>query len=300
MKQLTILLAFTTIMLAFVGCDKKEVTGDVNEITLIASANKAEIGDIVTFTVIGDEKDITTNANIYYEEDNNKGTVTDATFNVEKGGIYNFYAQYGDATSSKSILRVKNNVATIPNDPNENNYEGSSFLKRILAVQSTGIGCGYCPYMIKVIHGYKSENNADLVVFAAAHNFGSSVMNNSGGWRIDSLIKPSGYPQMTINLSKASSDKISSTVSVSWINSKLNEHISTNAKTNITVGSGYNASDKTIDVKVNVKFSEEGDFRVSVWLLEDSIYVKKSDHTVLNNDDSTKTQYKVHGCFEQL
>ena len=64
MKQLTILLAFTTIMLAFVGCDKKEVTGDVNEITLIASANKAEIGDIVTFTVIGDEKDITTNANI--------------------------------------------------------------------------------------------------------------------------------------------------------------------------------------------------------------------------------------------
>ena len=68
MKKINTLLAILIVIFASTGCNKeREIEETIKEIRLVASANSADIGDIVTFQVFANNKEITNSCNLYFE-----------------------------------------------------------------------------------------------------------------------------------------------------------------------------------------------------------------------------------------
>lgn len=63
-------------------------------------------------------------------------------------------------------------IPALPADAQPDKYNG--FKRRILAIDHTGTGCGYCPFVIGALREIEQSDYADKVVFVAGHSYNSS------------------------------------------------------------------------------------------------------------------------------
>lgn len=246
-----------------------------DEVTLRVDRAVVKSGEMVTFTVIYEEEDVTADATIHAnytnEEVSNPYTTTES-------GELSFYAKYNGIKSK--ICSVTVTPAYAPEFPEDTNPESFDFNQRMLIVDHTGLGCAYCPGVKQAIHDtqekaqYKDKFN---VVYA--YTFSSNEVCYSSAARTlwnyyvgvcSTGDKLTGYPSFTTNYCFNYTGKY-----------QLEQRIDDLWEENPAASIAYAAEivDDKIVVSASVKSSVAQNYKLSLWVLEDDIYAKQTNAT---------------------
>ena len=240
---------------------------------------QADGKDAATIRVVLGTKDVTAES-FLYDENENPVALVDGKFTATEPGEYKFYADYGAMTTFVKndpdcyfVIRAIN--VAVPEVEPEENPDNVSFVHRTFLTQYTGTGCGYCPYMIKILREVAAaELIPDKAVLAAVHSYGA------GDPAYISAPKVQNYPYLTLDLVTGFSHSQGSSVLMSLIEEKA----AAEAKAGIAVYPQYYPEEKVLVVKVAVKAAVDGLFNVGAWLLEDEIVGQQSDYNNVGDD----------------
>ena len=141
--------------------------GISNEVVLDAKRRIIEAGEAVEFVAMQANEDVTAVAKYfdYYtrQEVSNPYTIAEAGERV-------FYATCNGETSK--VLTINIIPAGSPAFPEDSDPENFTFKHRMLLIDHTGTGCGYCPLMMESLKSLsENEEYNDTYNIAMAHSF---------------------------------------------------------------------------------------------------------------------------------
>ena len=250
-----------------------------NEVTLTADKAMVKSGDEVTFTVIYEGEDVTASSTIHAnysnEEVSNPYTTTDS-------GDLSFYAMYNGIKSK--ICSVTVTPAYAPEFPVDSDPESYNFNQRVLLVDHTGLGCGYCPYMkeaikeasenanykdkFNVVYSY-SYSSSEVCYTSTSKTLFSYYQNICSTSKIGMYL--TGYPSTTFNYNHNTAGNYN------MVQSQINEVWDENPTASIALAAKIEG-DKIV-VSASVKSSKTQNVKLSLWVLEDDIYATQSNAT---------------------
>ena len=253
--------------------------GASNEVTLTVDKSVVKSGDEVTFTVIYEGEDVTSastiHANYTNEQVSNPYTTSDS-------GDQSFYAKYNGIKSKLCSVTVT--PAYAPEFPVDSNPESYSFNQRVLLVDHTGLGCGYCPYMKEAIKSasenanYKDKFN---VVYSYSYSSSESCYTSTSKTLFNyyqNICSTStigmyltGYPSTTFNYQHNTAGNYN------MVQSQINEVWDENPSASVALAAKI--VDEKIVVSASVKSSKTQNVKLSLWVLEDDIYATQSNAT---------------------
>ena len=229
--------------------------------------------DATTLTVYLDGVDVTAES-VIYNDAKEVVTLTDGKFTASADGEYKFWASYGTYTTfdksqdDSGMITVRAISVAIPEVAEDSDSKKTSFVHRAFLTQYTGTGCGYCPYMIKIIRELMADNTIPgKAVLAAVHSYSNADPAYISAPRVNN------YPYMHINLDKG----FSHTQGSAPLYAEVNSIAASDAKAGISVNPVL-YEDGTLVLKVSVKAAVDGEYRVGAWLLEDGIYGQQNDY----------------------
>ena len=229
--------------------------------------------DAATLKVYLNGVDVTAES-IFYNEKSEVVELVDGKFVADKDGEYKFWAQHGTYLTfsgklqNAELFTIKAISVAIPETVEDSDKANTSFVHRAFLTQYTGTGCGYCPYMIKIIRELMADNTIpDKAVLAAVHSYSNSDPAYISAPRVNN------YPYMNIDLDKGFSHSQGSGPLYSQVNSIAAD----DAKAGISVNPVL-YDDGTLVLKASVKAAVDGEFRIGAWLLEDGIYGQQTDY----------------------
>ena len=275
-----------------------------NEATLTVDKSLVKSGEQVTFTVTYEGEDVTASSTIHAnytnEEVSNPYTTTGS-------GDFSFYAKYNGIKSK--ICSVTVTPAYAPDFPEDSNPESYDFNQRILMVDHTGLGCGYCPYMKEAIK--EAENNANYkdkfnVVYAYSYS-SSEVCYTSASKTLFNYYQNicstskigmylTGYPSITLNYNHNTAGNYN------MVQSQINEVWDANPTASIALAAKIEG-DKIV-VSASVKSSKTQNVKLSLWVLEDDITATQSNataswmhnhHSVMRDAPTTVSSTDISG-----
>lgn len=253
--------------------------GASNEVTLTVDKSVVKSGDEVTFTVIYEGEDVTSastiHANYTNEQVSNPYTTSDSS-------DQSFYAKYNGLKSKLCSVTVT--PAYAPEFPVDSNPESYSFNQRVLLVDHTGLGCGYCPYMKEAIKSasenanYKDKFN---VVYSYSYSSSESCYTSTSKTLFNyyqNICSTStigmyltGYPSTTFNYQHNTAGNYN------MVQSQINEVWDENPSASVALAAKI--VDEKIVVSASVKSSKTQNVKLSLWVLEDDIYATQSNAT---------------------
>ena len=241
---------------------------------LTANSTSIRCGETITFGVTYAEEDVTAEAKIfdYYTktEVTNPYTPAEAAERV-------FYATYNNRTSKVLTVNViPTYTPELPVDPQPSNYD---FNQRMLIVDHTGVGCGYCPDMKTVLKSMEDDKNtAHKFNIVYSYSFSQSEVCYSSSaktlWNYykeickTSYMPLTGFPSATFNFCRNYAASIHTVVP------KMEEYWDANPTASVALAATIK-DDKYV-VNVEVKSAKAQNIRIALWLLEDDIYAKQS------------------------
>lgn len=235
--------------------------------------------DAATIKVFLGEEDVTDKATIYNDKDE-VINLDGGLFTATKDGEYEFWAEYGTYSTynkekdNNGLLTIRSISVAVPEVVADPQASNTSFVHRAFLTQYTGTGCGYCPYMIKIIKELFADNTIpDKAVLAAVHSYGS------GDPAYISAPKVNSYPFMHFNFATGFDAASEGSAPLYAL---INSCVAEDADAGISVNPKL-YDDGTLVLRVSVKASVEGNYRVGAWLLEDNIYGQQADNTGLKD-----------------
>ena len=250
-----------------------------NEVTLTADKSIVKSGEQITFTVIYEGEDVTTSSTIHANYTNEQ---LSNPYTTEGSGDLSFYAKYNGIKSK--ICSVTVTPAYAPEFPEDTKPESYDFNQRMLLVDHTGLGCGYCPYMKEAIK--EAENNANYkdkfnVVYAYSYS-SSEVCYTSTSKTLFNYYQNvcststigmylTGYPSLTSNYNH------NTAANYNMVQSQINELWDANPTASIALAAKIEG-DKIV-VSASVKSSKTQNVKLSLWVLEDGITATQSNAT---------------------
>ena len=253
--------------------------GASNEVTLTVDKSVVKSGDEVTFTVIYEGEDVTSastiHANYTNEQVSNPYTTSDS-------GDQSFYAKYNGIKSKLCSVTVT--PAYAPEFPVDTQVDSYSFNQRVLLVDHTGLGCGYCPYMKEAIKSasenanYKDKFN---VVYSYSYSSSESCYTSTSKTLFNyyqNICSTStigmyltGYPSTTFNYQHNTAGNYN------MVQSQINEVWDENPSASVALAAKI--VDEKIVISASVKSSKTQNVKLSLWVLEDDIYATQSNAT---------------------
>ena len=250
-----------------------------NEATLTVDKKLVKSGEQVTFTVTYEGEDVTASSTIHAnytnEEVSNPYTTTES-------GDFSFYAMYNGIKSK--ICSVTVTPAYAPEFPEDANPTSYDFNQRMLLVDHTGLGCGYCPYMKEAIK--EAENNANYkdkfnVVYAYSYS-SSEVCYTSTSKTLFNYYQNvcststigmylTGYPSLTSNYNH------NTAANYNMVQGQINALWDANPTASIALAAKI--EDEKIVISASVKSSKTQNVKLSLWVLEDDITATQSNAT---------------------
>lgn len=196
------------------------------------------------------------------------------TYTPTKAGSYSVYvdggALYGKSYSL-SFKAVDYDIPARPADPQPNN---TSFKRRSLIMQFTGLNCSNCPYVRTAMESvFAEEKYKDTAVHTAIHG---------ASWSPDKSFVI--YHDNNLDLATALGINAYPTYWVDWIHQNNNKGLSGNitnikkyldiqqaspAKAGIAARMEYHRN--KLLVRASVKTAVDGDYYVGAWLLENGL-----------------------------
>ncbi len=279
----------TMITLIGVACnensDNKDNNGNntvpspTNVVLKVSSDYMVADGDSeITFTVLGDDVDMTQEAIIYDQKNN---IIKGNTFSTTTAGTYSFWAAVGTTFSQKvKVVAIDQPIPELPADPQP---ESTNFAHRTLILQYTGTQCGYCPYMIQALEQLASdETYGDKFCLGACHDFNYDDPMYFGGSTISGAFShnwPHAVVGFTENLENSS---------VSGNVANLKKAIDKVLKNEVKAGLAVNSElvGNSLAVSVELKAAITGSYSVGCWVLEDGIeaYQNGSKGNIIHNN----------------
>ncbi len=247
------------------------------EVTLLVSKSliEADGKDVAVFTVMQDGVDVTQRATIYQKVNDKWAIYKHTEFATATEGSYEFSAEHNGVSSETVLVQAAEGLSELPADTNPAQFDG--FRKRVLAMQFTGITCGYCPYVINAIENFLPMDNAKHTVFAALHSYDAKdPMYSEDAWEVAANMGVNSYPTMKYNMEV----ETGSNTTAEGISGIVDELMAVPANTAISasVTLDGSATDGKLKVQGAVKMAKNGIYRLSVWLLEDGIQSAQANY----------------------
>ena len=260
-----------------VAKDFQNVATSESGLTLATDARYVVAGENtpIDFVVYDGTTEVTDQAHIYVRTP--AGATQDLEtmqFTCDEVGDYRFYATLGTKSTSDVPL-VVTALHDMPQLPEDAQPESTDYLRRALLIQGTGVDCQYCPNGIEAIWTFHDTyDRADRVCHIAHHSYYVTDPLYCEAADVIKFQTPfSGYPNMMVNFSR---DWATSGESVTGFGYFLNESIDAAlqgvSQTNIALSAQYNAERGKISVSCGVKPNSTGLYRLTVALVQDSVY----------------------------
>lgn len=229
----------------------------------------------IDFVVYDGTTEVTDEAHIYIRTPAGASEVLETSqYTYDEVGDYLFYATLGSKSTSDVPL-VVTALHDMPQLPEDAQPESTEYLRRALLIQGTGVDCQYCPNGIEAIWTFHDTyDRADRVCHIAHHSYYVTDPLYCEAADVIKFQTPfSGYPNMMVNFSR---DWATSGESVTGFGYFLNESIDAAlqgvSQTNIALSTQYDAKRGKISVSCGVKPNATGLFRLTVVLVQDSVY----------------------------
>ena len=281
------------------ACEKIEEYGgntiaiSVNPTDIVIVSDKDVIqsngSDVATIRVMLGKKDVTAES-IIYDENNNVLTLNGGEFTATADGEYKFWAEYGTYSTydskagDESYFVIKAIPVSVPESVEDSHVGKKSFVHRAFLTQYTGIGCGYCPYMIKILKELQADRTIpEKAVLAAVHSYSNADPAYIAAPKVNN------YPFLNVDLV----DGFSHSAGASALSNIVNNRILSSANAGISVNPMYYKDEGLLVVKVAVKAASSGTFNVGAWLLEDEIYGQQTDYDGIKKTDP-ENDYDTH------
>lgn len=265
---------------AFVACETTPDDGNNNNtnvtgsITLKADHMAVEIGKSVTFSVIQSGVDVTSESTIYLNGSNGIETLEGNTFKGTETGNYQFFATKGTETTPYITIAV---LAKVPDAPEDTDPSNTKFNHRVMILDHTGAGCGYCPLVTTALHELAKTELAKNYNEVTCHGGGYASPSSDPGWsaaaeKIDEYTPGiTGYPHVRINFTNGNITTYSNPVTfISSVRSAFSKIIKANGA---DVGIAINAvgDAENVYAATTIKAATTNEYKVVAWLLENKI-----------------------------
>lgn len=263
------------------GTDDPDRPQPTGSITLTADKTSVEIGGIVTFTVTDAEnQDVTSQANIY---DADLNVVEGGKWTAATTGVYEFFATVGSENSNYVKISVMADVPVIPENPEPENL---AFNHRAILVDFTGVGCGYCPYMVDELiklektswHAHFNEVTCHAGQFAggdpAASAAATSLLSFYGA-------RVQGYPTLIMNYNGQGISRDYNAMARA-----LQGYIQLDGA-DVGISMAVSGDSEVVYFSSEIKAAKTNEYRATAWLLESDIYSP-------NQANATKPEHKIY------
>ena len=196
------------------------------------------------------------------------GTVYELPYySTSEAGNSSFWIAYKTHNTSQtplSVTAVDFEIPTRPVDPQPDNLQ---FKHRSMIMQFTGLGCGYCPYMIAALRDVLAdEDYGSKAVLAAAHTYSGDPYAPTD--RLDYYFNVNDYPTVIFDM-MTKIQNYGYSMNVSNIKKCIDTSLSTAAQAGISARMAKD--DNTLIVRMTVKAATSNSFRVGVWVLENGL-----------------------------
>ncbi len=258
-----------------------EPVTEYTELELKTSADylTADGVDQITFTVIGDGKDITEHATIY--DNKTMQEIEGAVFSTTTPGTYTFWAAVGTQYTEKvKVTALENAIPKIPADPQP---ENTVFAHRTLVIQFTGTGCGNCPSMSEAIKNV--ANNAayaDKFYLAKHHSYNQDdpmFLN----YTLADAFGVQGYPYVVVGFEWG---VLNTAAREAELKASIDECMKAPTRAGLAVNSQL--AGNTLTVSAELKAAETGDYSIGCWVLEDGISAYQAGAGYITHDDAIR------------
>ena len=247
-----------------------------NEVTLSANKSMVKSGEQIAFTVIYEGEDVTASSTIHANYTN---VEVSNPYTTTESGDMSFYAKYNGIKSKLCSVTVT--PAYAPEFPVDAAPESYDFNQRVLLVDHTGLGCGYCPYMKEAIkEASENANYKDKFNVVYSYSYSSSEVcytstsktlfnyyqNICSTSKIGMYL--TGYPSTTFNYNHNTAGNYN------MVQSQINEVWDENPTASIALAAKIEG--EKIAISASVKSSKTQNIKLSLWVLEDDIYATQS------------------------
>lgn len=244
---------------------------------LTADNTTITMGETITFSVSYAEEDVTEDATIY---DYYTNAVVENPYTSQEAAERVFYAMYNNRRSKVLTINILPDYA--PALPTDSQPETFTFNQRMLIVDHTGVGCGYCPNMKSVLKSLEEDGNYNYK-FNVVYSYSyyptepcySSVADTFWSYYKEvcktSYMPLTGYPSATFNFCR------NFAAAPGHMASKIDEYWDENPSASIALAATIH-NDKLV-VNAEVKSAVAQNIHLAIWVLEDDIYAKQSGTT---------------------
>lgn len=291
MKNLKFLAMFFAAALSFAACEPSE--GDELSGDLLLSVNPKIIlcDGVMTATLearVGNK--VVTDGLTIFDDNNKVVDLPDMKFSTTKEGVYTFWATRGDLISNEvTVTAVKElpKATEIPLDPEPKN---TSFTRKVMLMQFTGTGCGFCPFMTDCIDALPKVLR-NKYILTAIHRFNG----DDPAFITDALeqtMAVGGFPTLGADMHSVESDYRYPALVRNLVQNAVDRE---QAKVGIAACASYAAESRMLSVKAEVKAAVTDNYRIGAWLLEDGIYGKQT-----NNGATGRDSYNTLDCCVRI
>ena len=246
-------------------------------LTLASTEKYVETGktEEVNLAVFDGAKEVTDDAEIYVcVPGGEELRLKEPHYICTEVGEYRFYAIHEGKSSADAPLSVQA-LHRIPALLPDEQPESENFLRRVLLLQGTGVHCSYCPNGIAALWRFFAEEEmADRVCHVAHHSYYyTDPLYCDAAEVISSQTGLNAYPNMMVNFNEEwGTTGLGEDGFVVWLKEMIGKALEEKSSTNIALSTAYDAEMDVISVNVGVKVAESGLYRVTVALLQDSVY----------------------------
>lgn len=253
-------------------------------LTLAATARCVSLEEVspIQFAVFDGASEVTDHATIYAQLNGGEPfSLEEPNYSPSAHGQYHFYATFGEKSSLDAPLPISV-MYQVPELLPDSLPRSSDFLSKALLLQGTGVDCGYCPNGIAALwRFYSSHEQAHRVVHLAHHSYtNDDPLYCPEADIVSAQTKLYAYPNMMVNFDKKWGTTGESTNGfVNFLNDAVAASLAVKPETAVALTTQYDEQHGKINVTVGVKPSAPGLFRLTVALLQDSVYTYQSGAT---------------------
>ena len=216
-----------------------------------------------------------------YDGKNQEVTLPDMKFTTTQKGKYEFWAAYGTDYTETITITATEKQPDAPEAPGDDNPDKLNFKRRVLLIQFTGTGCGYCPAMTATLRQVMAEEYyAENAVLVAAHRYNNSDPAYLYGAALDQAMGVSSYPQLAVDMHT----RTGYTNYPSVTNLIINAINRVEARAGIAAVAEYDEANRTVSITATVKAGVKSEFRIGAWLIEDGVFGAQQNYGVAEGD----------------
>lgn len=213
-------------------------------------------------------------------------------YQATKAEVRSFWIAYKTSNTLKNPVTVTAVDFAIPTRPADPQPGSTSFKRRSMLMQFTGLGCGWCPFMIAALHDVLAEEAyGSKAALASIHSYGNDPMapeENIAGIFGYSNKAPVLLIDMAAEISGVYQDL---NMNIETVKTAIDKSLSSPAKAGIAVRTAVNGN--TLVARMTIKAAEEGTFRVGAWVLEDGLTGTQSNFGMADNGYNFNTHNNV-------